>query len=175
MIASCEYIQYTRFEKLATMGRKAFSSSALYYSLYIHPRTDYHTDSRMSLPRVNYILHRRMDRSEPWPTYRALWELERFPILYESIQLESVIRSSFNYYMERSSRRFLFNHLEDFPQSVRSTCQSNWYVYIFSHSNTIRSSRYNAKEWPILIYLDSRIRLFEGTFAALVPLRRSHL
>lgn len=42
-------IQYTGFEKLATMGYKAFSSSAL-YSLYIHPRTDYHTDLRMSLP-----------------------------------------------------------------------------------------------------------------------------
>lgn len=119
-------IQYTGFEKLATMGYKAFSSSAL-YSLYIHPRTDYHTDLRMSLPLesitscidewigLNRGLHTvHYESSNPNPIRRI------DPILSNSSMLS--VRVSI--IVERSSRRFLFNHLRDFPQNVKPICQS---------------------------------------------------
>lgn len=132
-------IQYTGFEKLATMGYKAFSSSAL-YSLYIHPRTDYHTDLRMSLPLesitscidewigLNRGLHTvHYESSKPNPIRRI------DPILSNSSML------SVSIIVERSSRRFLFNHLRDFPQNVKPTCQSVKLISIDTiFSDTIR-------------------------------------
>lgn len=85
-------IHNTRLRKISNNGPQSFSSSAL-CSLYIHPRTDYHTDLRMSLPRVNYILLRRTDCSV---AYISCTTIPSLPIRFSSIQLElSVILFEF--------------------------------------------------------------------------------
>lgn len=75
-------IHNTRLRKISNNGPQSFSSSAL-CSLYIHPRTDYHTDLRMSLPRVNYILLRRTDCSV---AYISCTTIPSSPIRFETIQ-----------------------------------------------------------------------------------------
>lgn len=80
-------IHNTRLRKISNNGPQSFSSSAL-CSLYIHPRTDYHTDLRMSLPRVNYILLRRTDCSV---AYISCTTIPSSPIRFETFYPTRVV------------------------------------------------------------------------------------
>lgn len=171
-----------RLWKISNNGLQSFFFLRLIF--IVHPSTDglpYGLKNELA-SRVNYILHWRMDRSEPWPTYRALREFEsqsHTTNRSNPVSNSSMLSVRVSIIVERSSRRFLFNHLRDFPQNVKPTCQSVKLISIDMrhewHDSTTRFDRFDVRRDPILIYLDSRIRLFEGTFAALVPLRRSDL
>lgn len=171
-----------RLWKISNNGLQSFFFLRLIF--IVHPSTDglpYGLKNELA-SRVNYILHWRMDRSEPWPTYRALREFEsqsHTTNRSNPVSNSSMLSVRVSIIVERSSRRFLFNHLRDFPQNVKPIGQIdiNWYDFQRHewHDSTTRFDRFDTRRDPILIYLDSRIRLFEGTFAALVPLRRSDL
>lgn len=168
-----------RLWKISNNGLQSFFFLRLIF--IVHPSTDglpYGLKNELA-SRVNYILHWRMDRSEPWPTYRALREFEtqsHTTNRSNPVQLEYVIR--FNYRGEivapifvQSSPRFSSKCQTNLPIGQ---IDINWYDFQ-RHDSTTRFDRFDVRRDPILIYLDSRIRLFEGTFAALVPLRRSDL
>lgn len=165
-----------RLWKISNNGLQSFFFLRLIF--IVHPSTDglpYGLKNELA-SRVNYILHWRMDRSEPWPTYRALREFEsqsHTTNRSNPVSNSSMLSVRVSIIVERSSRRFLFNHLRDFPQNVKPTCQSVKLIsidMIFSDtSDTIRqhdsidSIQEEIRSWFILIreydYLKARLRL----------------
>lgn len=170
-----------RLWKISNNGLQSFFFLRLIF--IVHPSTDglpYGLKNELA-SRVNYILHWRMDRSEPWPTYRALREFESQshttnrsnPVSNSSmlsVRVSIIVAPIF----VQSSSRFSSKCQTNLPIAQ---IDINWYDFQRHewHDSTIRFDRLDIRRDPILIYLDSRIRLFEGTFAALVPLRRSDL
>lgn len=170
-----------RLWKISNNGLQSFFFLRLIF--IVHPSTDglpYGLKNELA-SRVNYILHWRMDRSEPWPTYRALREFESQshttnrsnPVSNSSmlsVRVSIIVAPIF----VQSSSRFSSKCQTNLPIAQ---IDINWYDFQRHewHDSTTRFDRFDTRRDPILIYLDSRIRLFEGTFAALVPLRRSDL
>lgn len=141
-----------RLWKISNNGLQSFFFLRLIF--IVHPSTDglpYGLKNELA-SRVNYILHWRMDRSEPWPTYRALREFEsqsHTTNRSNPVQLESVIRSSFNNRGEivapifvQSSSRFSSKCQTNLPIGQ---IDINWYAFSATRvtrlDNTIRSIR----------------------------------